>query len=83
MLFVEMKEKPANLNRGVRFSMKWKATCQNWAHLDEKKNSAWKVTYALVAQSPSIVTVAIYYKEKYHYSSTTSEITHSFIPLRH
>ena len=31
------KEKPANLNRGVCFSMKWKATCQNWAHLDKEK----------------------------------------------
>ena len=33
----KMKEKPTNLNRGVRFSMKWKATCQNWAHLDKEK----------------------------------------------
>ena len=33
----KMKEKPANLNRGVCFSMKWKATCKNWAHLEEKK----------------------------------------------
>ena len=36
------KEKPANLNRGVCFSMKWKATCQNWAHLDEEKNFGLK-----------------------------------------
>ena len=33
----KMKEKPANLNRGVCFSIKWKATCRNWAHLDEEK----------------------------------------------
>ena len=33
----KMKEKPANLNRGLCFSIKWKATCQNWAHLDEEK----------------------------------------------
>ena len=25
----KMKEKPANLNRGVCFSLKWKATCKN------------------------------------------------------
>ena len=36
------KEKPANLNRGVCFSMKWKATCQNWAHLDKEKNFGLK-----------------------------------------
>ena len=36
------KEKPANLNRGVCFSMKWKATCQNWAHLDEGKKFGLK-----------------------------------------
>ena len=33
----KMKEKPANLNRGVCFSIKWKATYWNWAHLDEEK----------------------------------------------
>ena len=33
----KMKEKPANLNRGLCFSIKWKATCRNWAHLDEEK----------------------------------------------
>ena len=38
----KMKEKPANLNRGVCFSMKWKATCQNWAHLDEEKQFGLK-----------------------------------------
>ena len=37
-----MKEKPANLNRGVCFSMKWKATCQNWAQLDEEKQFGLK-----------------------------------------
>ena len=36
----KMKEKPANLNRGVCFSLMWKATCKNCAHLDEEKNSA-------------------------------------------
>ena len=35
--FWKMKEKPANLNRGVCFPLKWKATCKNWAHLDEEK----------------------------------------------
>ena len=50
------KEKPANLNRGVSFSMKWKAACQNWAHLDEEKNFGLKshLLYELLAQSPSI-----------------------------
>ena len=38
----KMKEKPANLNRGVCFSMKWKATCRNWAHLDEEKQFGLK-----------------------------------------
>ena len=38
----KMKEKPANLNRGVCFSLKWKATCKNWAHLDKKKNQPKK-----------------------------------------
>ena len=38
----KMKEKPANLNRGVCFSMKWKATCRNWAHLDEEKQFSLK-----------------------------------------
>ena len=33
----KMKEKPANLNGGLCFSIKWKATCRNWAHLDEEK----------------------------------------------
>ena len=33
----KMKEKPANLNSGVCFSLKWKATCKNCAHLDEEK----------------------------------------------
>ena len=33
----KMKEEPANLNREVCFSLKWKATCKNWAHLDEEK----------------------------------------------
>ena len=42
------KEKPANLNRGVCFSMKWKATCRNWAHLDEEKQ---------FGLSPSIIVV--------------------------
>ena len=38
----KMKEKPTNLNRGVCFSMKWKATCRNWAHLDEEKQFGLK-----------------------------------------
>ena len=38
----KMKEKPANLNRWVCFSMKWKATCRNWAHLDEEKQFGLK-----------------------------------------
>ena len=38
----KMKEKPANLNRGLCFSIKWKATCRNWAHLDEEKNFGLK-----------------------------------------
>ena len=38
----KVKEKPANLNMGVCFSMKWKATCQNWAHLDEEKKFGLK-----------------------------------------
>ena len=38
----KMNEKPANLNRGVCFSMKWKATCRNWAHLDEEKQFGLK-----------------------------------------
>ena len=40
----KMKEKPApaNLSRGVCFSMKWKATCRNWAHLDEEKQFGLK-----------------------------------------
>ena len=38
----KMKEKPANLNRGVCFSIKWKATCRNWAHLDEEKQFGLK-----------------------------------------
>ena len=38
----KMKEKPANLNRAVCFSMKWKATCRNWAHLDEEKQCGLK-----------------------------------------
>ena len=36
------KEKPANLNRGLCFSIKWKATCRNWAHLDEEKQFGLK-----------------------------------------
>ena len=38
----KMKEKPANLNGGLCFSIKWKATCRNWAHLDEEKNLGLK-----------------------------------------
>ena len=38
----KMKEKPANLNRGLCFSTKWKATCRNWAHLDEEKQFGLK-----------------------------------------
>ena len=38
----KMKEKPANLNSGVCFSIKWKATCRNWAHLDEEKQFGLK-----------------------------------------
>ena len=38
----KMKEKPANLNGGLCFSIKWKATCRNWAHLDEEKNFSLK-----------------------------------------
>ena len=38
----KMKEKPANLNRGVCFSMKGKATCRNWAQLDEEKQFSLK-----------------------------------------
>ena len=38
----KMKEKPANLNRGLCFSIKWKATCRNWAHLDEEKQFGLK-----------------------------------------
>ena len=38
----KMKEKPANLNRGVCFSMKRKATSRNWAHLDEEKQFGLK-----------------------------------------
>ena len=38
----KMKEKPANLNGGLCFSIKWKATCRNWAHLDEEKNFGLK-----------------------------------------
>ena len=38
----KMKEKPANLNREVHFSMKWKATCKNWTHLDEEKKFGLK-----------------------------------------
>ena len=38
----KMKEKPANLNRGLCFSIKWKATCRNWAHLDKEKNFGLK-----------------------------------------
>ena len=38
----KMKEKPANLNGGLCFSIKWQATCQNWAHLDEEKNFGLK-----------------------------------------
>ena len=38
----KMKEKPANLNRGVCFSIKWKATSQNWAHLDKEKQFGLK-----------------------------------------
>ena len=38
----KMKEKPANVNRGVCFSMKWKATCRNWAHLDKEKQFGLK-----------------------------------------
>ena len=38
----KMKEKPANLNRGVCFSMKWKATWRNWAHLEEEKQFGLK-----------------------------------------
>ena len=40
--FWKMKEKPANLNRGVCFSMNWKATCRNWAHLNEEKKFGLK-----------------------------------------
>ena len=38
----KMKEKPANLNKGVCFSIKWKATCRTWAHLDEEKQFGLK-----------------------------------------
>ena len=38
----KMKEKPANLNRGLCFSIKWKATCRNLAHLDEEKQFGLK-----------------------------------------
>ena len=38
----KMKEKPADLNGGLCFSIKWKATCRNWAHLDEEKNFGLK-----------------------------------------
>ena len=37
-----MKEKPATLNRGVCFSLKWKATCKNWAHMDKEKKIGLK-----------------------------------------
>ena len=37
-----MKEKPTNLNSGVCFSIKWKATCQNGTHLDEEKQFGLK-----------------------------------------
>ena len=39
----KMEEKPANLNRGLCFSIKWKATCRNWAHLDEEKQFGLKI----------------------------------------
>ena len=38
----KMKEKPANLNRGLCFSIKWKATCRNWAHLEKEKQFGLK-----------------------------------------
>ena len=42
----KMKEKPEKntllFNRRVFFSIKWKATCRNWAHLDEEKQFGLK-----------------------------------------
>ena len=52
--FWKMKEKPANLNRGSCFSMKWEATCKNWAHLDEEKKFGLKSHLrGCFARSPS------------------------------
>ena len=50
----KMKEKPANLNRGVYFSMKWKATCWNWAHLDEEKQFGLKSHLRVSCTQPFI-----------------------------
>ena len=41
-LFVENERETSNLNGGLCFSIKWKATCRNWAHLDEEKNFGLK-----------------------------------------
>ena len=42
-LFLENERETSKLkNKGVCFSIKWKATCRNWAHLDEEKQFGLK-----------------------------------------
>ena len=48
----KMKEKPADLNGGLCFSIKWKATCRNWAHLDEEKNFGLKSHWRACCTQP-------------------------------
>ena len=51
----KMKEKPANLNSWLCFSIKWKATCRNWAHLDEEKQFGLKSHLQACCTQPFIL----------------------------
>ena len=60
--FWKMKEKPANVNRGVCFSVKWKATCKNWAHLDKEKKFGLRSHFCGYCRQPFN-----YFHTKYHW----------------
>ena len=71
----KMKEKPANFNRGVCFSMKWKATCQNWAHLDEEKQFGLKSHLRASCTQPFNYKCALLRTEWRMFLSNDGEIT--------
>ena len=68
-LFLENERETSKLKWGVCFSMKWKATRKNWAHLEEERNFGLKSHLRGCCRQPfNFILIRIKLKCTYSYS---------------